>query len=141
MSSTFISSSVPATGKALRVWLWTTQIILFALFTLFGAMKLFMPVDKLAAMWHWPGQVPVWFLHLTGILDTAGGIGILLPAVTRILPRLTVLAALGCTLLQIAAIVFHLSRGEAAVIPLNLFLLALAAFVLWGRGTRDPIAS
>jgi hypothetical protein len=140
MSTTF-SSSVPATGKALRIGLWTTQVVVFALFTLFGAMKLIMPVDKLAAMWHWPGQVPVWFLHLTGILDIAGGIGILLPAVARILPRLTLLAALGCTLLQIAAIVFHLSRGEAAVIPLNIFLLALAAFVLWGRGIKDPIAS
>ena len=99
-----------------------------------------MPVDKLAGMWVWPGQVPTWFLHLTGILDVAGGIGVLLPAVTRVRPRLTVLAALGCTLLQIAAIIFHLSRGEAAVVPLNAVLLALSVFILWGRWRQAPIA-
>ena len=99
-----------------------------------------MPVDKLAEMWIWPGQVPSWFLHLTGILDVAGGIGVLLPAMTRIQPRLTVYAALGCTLLQIAAIIFHLSRGEAAAVPLNIVLLALSVFILWGRGRPAPIA-
>ena len=99
-----------------------------------------MPVDKLAEMWIWPGQVPSWFLQLTGMLDIAGGIGVLLPAATRIEPRLTVLAALGCSLLQIAAIIFHLSRGEAAAVPLNAVLLALSVFILRGRRKQAPIA-
>ena len=103
-------------------------------------MKFFMPVDQLAAMWVWPGDVPVWFLRLMGIIDFAGGVGVLLPALTRIQPRLTVLAALGCALLQIAAMIFHLSRGEAPAVPLNVILLALSAFILWGRGRRAPIA-
>src|SRR6266568_2285904 len=110
--------------------LWTAQIVVFALFTLFGSMKLFVSVDKLAEMWIWPGQVSSWFLHLTGTVDLAGGIGVLLPALTRIQPRLTVLAALGCTLLQITAIIFHLSRGESAAVPLNVVLLALSVFIL-----------
>jgi DoxX-like family len=111
----------------------------FLLFTLAGGMKLFMPVEQLAAMWVWPGQVPEWFLRLIGVLDAAGGVGVLLPAVTRTQPRLTVFAALGCTLLQIAAIIFHLSRDEASAVPLNIVLLALPAFILWGRGKRAPI--
>ena len=138
--TTTTDSSGPVAGAPLRIGLWTAQIIVFALFTLFGSMKLLMPVDKLAEMWIWPGQVPSWFLHLTGILDVVGGLGVLLPAVTRIQPRLTVLAALGCTLLQIAAIIFHLSRDEAAVVPLNSVLLALSVFILWGRGRHAPIA-
>jgi hypothetical protein len=133
--------SGPSARTPLRISLWTAPTILFVLFTLFGGMKLLMPVDRLAQMWIWPGQVPAWFLHLTGVLDyrrrhrrTAAG-------AEWIQPRLTVLAALGCTLLQIAAIIFHLSRGEAAVVPLNIVLLALSAFVLWGRGRHAPIAS
>ena len=137
--TTTAASSGPAAGAPLRIALWTAQTIVFALFTLFGGMKLLMPVDKLAEMWLWPGQVPSWFLHLTGLLDVVGGIGVLLPAMTRIQPRLTVLAALGCSLLQIAAIIFHLSRGEAAVVPLNIVLLALSVFILWGRGRPAPI--
>ena len=43
------------------------------------------------------------------------------------------LAALGCALLQIGAIGFHLKRGEAANTPFNFFLVALALFVVWGR--------
>jgi len=140
MTTTSTASSGSPASTPLRIGLWTAQTIVFVLFTLFGGMKLLMPVDKLAEMWIWPGQVPSWFLHLTGMLDLAGGIGILLPAVTRIQPSLTVLAALGCTLLQIAAIIFHLSRGEAAVVPLNAVLLALSTFILWGRNQQTPIA-
>lgn len=124
-----------ATGKAraINIGLWTAQVLLFAAFSLIGAMKLTMPVERLAAMWVWPGEVPEPFLRVMGVIDLAGGVGVLLPALTRILPQLTVAAALGCTVLQVIAIVFHLSRGEASVTPFNLVLLALAAFVLWGR--------
>ena len=52
----------------------------------------------------------------------------------------TVLAALGCAVLQVIALVFHLSRGEAPVTPLNAVLLALSLFVLWGRSRKAPIA-
>ncbi|WHO75821.1 DoxX family protein [Rhizobium sp. BT03] len=140
MSNITTASSAPPAGKLLRIGLWAAQVLTFAAFTLFGCMKFFMPVDQLAAMWVWPGQVPAWFLRLMGIIDFAGGVGVLLPALTRIQPRLTVLAALGCVLLQIAAMIFHLSRGEAPALPLNVVLLAVSAFILWGRGKRAPIA-
>lgn len=139
MATSATDSPEQRAGRPLRIGLWAAQVIIFALFLLFGYMKLFMPVEKLAAMWVWPGQVPQWFLRLMGVVDAAGGIGVLLPALTRIQPRLTVLAALGCTLLQTAAIVFHLSRGEAAAVPLNLVLLGLCLFILWGRGSRAPV--
>ncbi|WP_375779376.1 DoxX family protein [Bradyrhizobium sp. ma5] len=138
--TTTAAASGPVPGALLKIGLWAAQIIVFVLFILFGSMKLFMPVDKLAAMWVWPGQVPIWFLHLTGILDVAGGIGVLLPATMRIQPRLTVYAALGCTLLQIVAIIFHFSRGEAAAVPLNIVLLALSVFILRERSKYAPIA-
>ncbi|WP_026621577.1 DoxX family protein [Ensifer sp. WSM1721] len=138
MSNAATVSAAPA-GKTLQIGLWAAQVLVFAAFVLFGCMKFFMQVDQLAAMWVWPGEVPAWFLRLMGIIDFAGGAGVLLPALTRTQPRLTVLAALGCVLLQIAAMIFHLSRGEAAAIPLNIILLALSAFILWGRGKRAPI--
>lgn len=54
-------------------------------------------------------------------------------------PGLTWLAALGCAFLQAFAIVFHLSRGEAANTPFNFVLVVLALFVFWGRRSRVPI--
>ncbi|MEZ2223838.1 DoxX family protein [Rhizobium sp. RCC_161_2] len=141
MQENIVSTSVPPVAKILQISLWTVQTLLFVTFLVFGYQKLFMPAEALAAMWGtpWPTQYPT-LLRLTGIVDAAGGLGILLPAFTRIQPRLTVLAALGCAVLQIFAITFHASRGEFAALPLNFVLLPLVVFVLWGRGKKAPIS-
>lgn len=139
MTTNSISAANQPFSRPLNISLWCVQGLLFVGYVVFGGMKMFMPIDQLAAMWVWPGQVPPTFLRFMGMIDAAGGIGILLPALTRIQPRLTVLAALGCTVLQIAAIIFHVSRGEAFVTPLNFILLALSTFVLWGRSKKAPI--
>lgn len=52
---------------------------------------------------------------------------------TGVQPRLTVFAAAGLVVLQICAMVFHVSRAEYQVLPINLVLLLLAAFIAWGR--------
>ena len=133
-------SAVPAsTGKPLRIALWVTQGLVAAMFGLSGFMKLAMPIAELTAMMPWTGQVPAGFVRFIGLVDLAGGIGILLPALTRMQPRLTVLAALGCAVLQVLAFGFHAYRGEFAVLPMNVVLFALSAFVLWGRSKKAPI--
>lgn len=137
MSTTMLETAAP--GRALRIGLWIAQVLLFAMFTAAGLTKLMTPIPQLAAMMPWAGQYSETFVRIIGVVDLAGGLGILLPALTRILPRLTVLAALGCAVLQVFALVFHLARGEAGVTPLNLVLLALSLFVLWGRNDRAQI--
>jgi uncharacterized membrane protein YphA (DoxX/SURF4 family) len=126
-------------SKALPVGLWVVQALLGIVFTGTGLWKLLTPIPKLAAMFPWMGQVPEAFLYATAVIDLCGGIGIVLPSLTRIKPGLTVLAALGCVALQVSAIVFHVSRGEAANTPFNFLLVALALFVFWGRRYRAPI--
>jgi hypothetical protein len=129
-----------AKGSAgLVISLWVVQALLFLVFTGTAVWKLVTPVPALAAMIPWAGQVPVTFLWATAVIDLCGGIGILLPALTRIKPGLTVLAALGCAALQVCAIVFHVSRGEAANTPFNFLLVALSIFVFWGRRSKAPI--
>ncbi|TYO64125.1 DoxX family protein [Bradyrhizobium hipponense] len=137
MSATAIETTPP--GRALRIGLWAAQALIFLAFASAGLVKLLAPIPQLAAMMPWAGQYSEAFVRAVGLVDLAGGIGILLPALTRILPRLTVLAALGCGVLQVFAMVFHISRGEAEVTPVNLLLLALALFVFWGRGRKAPI--
>lgn len=134
--------SVPAIppGKPLRIALWLAQAVVAALFCMSGVMKLTTPIPELSAMMPWTGQLPAGFVRFIGLVDLAGGIGILLPALTRIQPRLTVLAALGCVALQILAMSFHAYRGEFSVLPLNVMLLVLSAFILRGRATKAPIA-
>lgn len=128
-------------SRVLPVGLWVVQALLALTFAGTGLWKLMTPVPALAAMIPWAGQVPVAFLDATAVIDLCGGLGIVLPSLTRIKPGLTVLAALGCAALQVSAIVFHVSRGEAANTPFNFLLVALSLFVFWGRRYRAPIRS
>jgi uncharacterized membrane protein YjjB (DUF3815 family) len=73
------------------------------------------------------------------VAEVLGGLGLVLPAATRILPWLTAVAAAGLALDMLFATLFHLVRGEfgAAVVPLVLGLLA--ALVAYGRWRVVPI--
>ena len=126
-------------SRGMIIGLWTAQVLIFLPFVIIGAMKIFMPVDQLAAMWAWPGEYPVWFLRGIGVIDVAGGVGVLLPALTKIKPGLTIVAAWCSLVLQICAIAFHFSRGEADHTPLNWILVGLLVFVLWGRTKVAPL--
>jgi hypothetical protein len=116
-------------SKRMNIGLWIVQSLLSL--TLVGA-----GIWKLAA-----GQVSPSFLYAIGAFDILGGLGVLLPSVTRIKPRLTVLAALACVAVHVSAIVFHVLRGEAANTSFNFVLVALALFVAWGRRSPAPIPS
>jgi hypothetical protein len=123
-------------SKRLHIALWIVQGVLALTFVGTGLWKLVTPVPELAAKMPWMGQVSPSFLYGTAVLDILGGLGVLLPSVTRIKPGLTVLAALGCVAFMLGAIVFHFSRGEGASTPFNFLLVALALFVAWGRRSK-----
>src|SRR5262245_42348224 len=105
-------------AKILNILLWITQVLLSASLLWAASMKLFQPADKLALMWPWTAENPnlVW---ITGIIDLLAGIGLVIPALLRIQPKLTVYAAFGTVALMIAAIIFHSSRGEGSHIGIN----------------------
>ncbi len=125
----------------LSISLWATQILLALGYALFGGMKLVTPLADLATTMSFVSSSPDWLPRLIGALEVAGALGMILPAVTRILPWLTPLAAAGFSLIQILAIGVHASLGETAMtLPMNLILLALSTFVLWGRWKKLPIA-
>jgi hypothetical protein len=125
----------------MNIGLWLVQALLGLTFAGTGIWKLVTPISELAAKMPWMGQVSPSFLYLTALFDLLGGVGLLLPSLTRIKPGLTVLAALGCAGLMLGAVVFHVSRGEAANTPFNFVMIALSLFVAWGRHKRAPIAA
>ena len=137
------AATAPATrpAKALDVGLWLGQTFLALTFAGGAVWKLFTPIPAIAAAFPWAGQVSPLFLYATALFDLLGGLGVLLPSLTRIQPQLTVLAALGCAALQVSAIVFHFARAEGADTPFNFLLLGLAVFVAWGRHSKARIAA
>lgn len=122
-------------SKALNITLWICQVLLALTFIWAAGMKLVSPADKLAAMWPWTAD-NVTLVKVTGIIDLLAGLGLVLPGLLKVQPKLTVYAAYGTILLMIAASVFHISRGEAGQIGFNIFVLVLAAFIAWGRGKK-----
>lgn len=130
----------PAPSQAMNVALWITQLLLAAAFGMAGAMKATTPIAELAPKMPWVANLPH-LVRFIGASELAGALGLLLPALTRIKPWLTPLAAVGLTVVMVLAAAFHVSRGEYSVLPIPLLLGALAAFVAWGRTRKAPIAA
>ncbi len=137
---TYYSTQAAPVPKGVNISIWAAQVLGAAMFILPGLMKATMPIPELAAMMPFAGEYSAAFVRFVGLVDIAGGLGLLLPSLTRIMPRLTVIAAAGCVLLQVLAIGFHAMRGEFDALPVNLVYIALSLFVLWGRGSKAPIA-
>ena len=126
-------------NKAIHISLWIAQGLLGAMFIMAGSMKAMQPIEALAEMLPWATEVPSALVRFIGISELLGGTGLLLPSIFRIKPSLTVWAAIGLAIVQVLAAGFHGSRGETEVIGMNVVLIAIAAFIAWGRSKKAPI--
>jgi hypothetical protein len=117
-----------------EIAVWGVQLALACLYGFTGFMKATQPIEVLTQMMGWPGTMPG-LTRFIGFAELAGAVGLILPAATGIMPRLTALAAAGLAVIQLLAIPFHLYRGELGIVPVNLILLGLAVFVLRRRWT------
>ncbi len=121
------------------VGLWVTQVILAVAFAFAGQLHLVTPMPALVEQAAWAGAVPMVLVRFIGAAEIVGALGLLLPALTRIRPALTPMAAGGlATIMGLAALV-HIVRGEIALVPVNLVLGGLAVLVWWGRTKKAPI--
>lgn len=140
MSMTTTLTTAPEPGRGWNIAIWGGQIALAGLYAM-GAWFHFLPPEQAAAMGAvWMTEVPIALPRFIGVMEVLGVIGLILPAATRIKPHLTVWAATGLLAIQALAIPFHALRGEFEPLPFNLIYVALALFVLWGRGRKAPIA-
>ncbi len=137
--TTYSITTQQAPSKALQIILWIAQVLLAAMFLMAGISKTFQPIDQLSQMLPWASQVPVGLVRFIGVSELLGGLGLVLPALLRIKPRLTVLAAIGLATVMVFAALFHASRGEFSAIGMNLILALIALFIAWGRAKKAPI--
>ena len=117
----------------MNIALWIIQILLAGTYGMSGTMKTFQTA-KAKEQFPWAKNRSDGFVRFVGISELLGALGLILPILTGILPWLTVLAAIGLTLIQSLAIFTeHLPKKEFNVIPVNVVLLALSVFVVMGR--------
>ncbi|MDQ5852539.1 MAG: DoxX family protein [Chloroflexota bacterium] len=123
----------------MHIALWVVQVVLAGMFLMAGVTKAFQ-YERARASLPWVKDVPRGMVTFIGLSELLGGLGLLLPALTGILPWLTPLAAAGLALVMLLAIGFHASRREAPAIAFNSVLLVLAAFVAYGRFFVLPLS-
>ena len=115
--------------------LWLLQILLALLFVFAGGVKFMMPAAKLAE--GLPSWLPLWFIYFIAVCEILGGIGLIVPWLTRIKPQLTPLAAIGLVIIMLGAVVVSAQMDiKGAAIPATIGLLC--AFVAYGRMKVSP---
>jgi putative oxidoreductase len=108
------------------------QVLLAAAFLMAGLLKTFR-YEQAKQQMGWVEAVPRGSVLFIGAVEILGAIGLVLPVLTRILPWLTPLAAVGLALDMFLAGGFHALRREYAHILPNLVPLALAVIIVFGR--------
>jgi uncharacterized membrane protein len=117
---------------------WALQILLSIYFVVTGVLHLVVPEGLPGPMsWMYDLSTPLhWF---AGLAEIAGGLGLVLPAATRIAPRLAPLAASGLVLIMLPAAAWHATRGEFQSIVGNIVVAVLLATVAYVRFRVHPI--
>ena len=114
--------------------LWIVQGLLAALFLFAGVVKLVLPAEQLMGS----VPMPVLFIRFIGVVEVLGAIGLILPALLRIRPGLTPLAAAGLVIIMIGATVINVMGGDVAPAVITVVVGLLAVFIAYGRWRLVP---
>jgi hypothetical protein len=112
------------------------QVVLGFLITVGGLFKLFLPYAKYSniSAVAWSKEFKPEHLHLLGVLEVCGGIGLIVPLFLPSLTMLIPLAAVGIALYMSGAMATHLRRSEYLNMGANLiFFLLPALLVAYGK--------
>lgn len=101
--------------------------LLAIIFLLSGGAKLVSLPFEVEAFARW--GYPFWFMYLTGVLEVAGAIGLLLP-------RLSALAGACLAGLMVGAVLTHVIHAEWPMLVVAGSIMLLAAWHGW-RGRED----
>lgn len=120
----------------MNIVLWILQVLLAAAFAAHGVLFLAPPPELLVEM---NKMLPTWFRLFLGVAEVAAAIGLILPGLTRIMPRLVALAAAGIMVVMIGATIVHAMRAEYSSAVTTAILLVIATFVAYMRWQVKPI--
>lgn len=127
-------------SKALNISLWIAQVILAGMFVMAGIMKSTKPVEELAVMMPWVSDFSTGMVRFIGVSEIMGGLGLVFPALFRIKPILTPIAALGLVAVMTFAAIYHISKSEFPAIGVNVILGSIALFIAWGRYKKARVS-
>ena len=112
----------------MKILILILQILAAIAFIMTGMMKIFTPYEDLVIMENmgWAVDFSATQITIIGILETLGGLGLILPMVLKKFTFLVPVAALGLVLVMVGAIITHIGREEPIIINIVLLLLTLS---------------
>ena len=122
----------------MNIVLWVVQVLAALLYAASGVMKAFL-FDKVSGDVPSFGALPRRVWMVLGIVELVCTLGLIVPAVCRWQPQLTVVAA---ALLAIESLVFigvHTKYREIGSIVMCIVLGLLMAFLAYGRLVLEPL--
>ena len=124
----------------MNILLWILQILLALLFLFAGITKLVLPAEVLQSAGS-PNAIKfsALFLKFIGVLETLGGLGLILPGIFHRQQYLTPLAALGLVIIMIGAVITTIMGDGVSMIFGPLVIGLLCAFVAYGRWKVSPL--
>ncbi len=115
----------------MNILLWIVQVLLALLFLMSGVTKFLMPYADMVK--DSPVKFPYAFFLFIGVCEILGGIGLVMPWLTKIKPGLTPLAAALLVIIMIGAVVVTAMGPAAAMAVVPAVAGLLCVFVAWGR--------
>lgn len=116
-------------GRGLNITLWVLQVLLAAMFIFAGLTKLVNVQPEVIEGFEKIG-LGQGFRVLIGVLELAGGVGLLIPP----LSGLAAMGLVGIMIGAVVVVVFKTPPAAAAAVPAAFG--AVLAFVAWGRWPR-----
>jgi putative oxidoreductase len=116
----------------MNIALWAAQILLAWIYGSAAFRKVFQ-LERVRAEQEWARQSSDAYIRFVAVSQLLGVAGLLFPILTGIFPWLTPLAAIGLGIIQILAAGWHIRLKEYSILPVNLFLFALSAFIVIGK--------
>jgi len=119
----------------MNIVLWVLQVLLAVAFFAHGWIFLF-PSAEMAELMK---PIPLGLRYFLGVAEVLAAVGLTLPGITRIQPRLVSWAAAGLLPIMLGATVFHIQRGEISSAITTAILFVLLTFVAYMRWKVKPI--
>ncbi|XVV00927.1 DoxX family protein [Actinosynnema sp. CA-248983] len=120
----------------LALWLVAGLLAALALFS--GGTKVFLPKSTLDESTDWTGSTSTGFVRTLGVLEILAAVGLTLPAALDVAPVMVPVTAVCWVLLMVGGMITHARHRHYKNVVLCLVLLAVAAFVAWGRLGPEP---
>lgn len=127
----------PTNPRSLDLILWACQWTLAAAFQFIGMVKLGLTAEHVQSLGL---ATSTGMLHAVGIVEVGISLAVIVPALTRVVPQLSTVAAGSAGAIALLGAAMPSTAICSGVFWLNAVLAALAAFVVWERVAVVPVA-